>query len=283
MFQMCSVMVNTFISLDLYKLKSMLKTVIVPLDFSEISYNAAEYAAEMFFHLPHVNVVFFNHADNDSEKAIAQNLLESLQKQLSSKIFQSEVLVTKEGNFIDNLSRIAQERKAHIIIMGLTGKSPLQQRFSGSNTLTMTEKNICPVLVVPPYAKFKKIRNVLIASEMKSVEESAALSTVKEVLEEYKPDLHILNVDSSHYISLTEDFKRERDKMEELLKDFNPQFYFMRLFDFHESVNMFAKDKNIDMIIIAPKHHSFFTKLFKVQHTKALIYQSEVPVLTVQD
>lgn len=260
-----------------------MKTVIVPLDFSEISYNAAEYAAEMFFHLPNVNVILYNHAENESEKAIAQNLLESLQTQLQTKIFHMEVVVATESNFIDNLSKIADEKKAHLIIMGLTGKSPLQQRFSGSNTLKMTEKNICPVLVVPPDAKFKKIKNVLIASEMKSVEESAALSTVKKVLEEYKPNLHILNVDSSHYISLTEDFKRERDKMEELLKEFNPQFYFMRLFDFHESVNMFSKDKDIDMIIIAPKHHSFFTKLFKVHHTKSLIYQSEVPVLTVQD
>ena len=41
-----------------------------------------------------------------------------------------------------------------MIVMGLTGKSPLEQRFSGSNTLKMAEKNVCPVLIVPEDAKF---------------------------------------------------------------------------------------------------------------------------------
>ena len=71
--------------------------------------------------------------------------------------------------------------------------------------------------------------------------------------------------------------------MEALLSEFNPEFYFMRLFDFHESINLFAKDKNIDMIIIAPRHHGFYEKLFKTQHTKTMIYQSKVPVLAVHE
>jgi hypothetical protein len=93
----------------------------------------------------------------------------------------------------------------------------------------------------------------------------------------------VLNVDSSHYVALTTDFKEERDKMETLLKEFNPEFYFMRLYDFHEAINMFVEDKKIDMIIIAPKYHSFFERMFKTLHTKPLIYQSKVPVLAVHE
>jgi hypothetical protein len=57
----------------------------------------------------------------------------------------------------------------------------------------------------------------------------------------------------------------------------------MNLYDFHESVDEFVKDKGIDIIIIAPKFHSFYEKLFKTQHTKKLIYQSRVPVLDVHE
>ena len=71
--------------------------------------------------------------------------------------------------------------------------------------------------------------------------------------------------------------------MEALLAEFNPEFYFMRLYDFHEAVNLFTEDKEIDMIIIAPKHHSFFERLFKTQHTRPMIYQSKVPVLAVHE
>ena len=92
-----------------------------------------------------------------------------------------------------------------------------------------------------------------------------------------------MNVDESHYISLTPEFKQERDKMEALLIEFKPEFYFMRLYDFQESVNLFVHDKNIDMIIIGPKHHNYYEKLFKTQHTKKMIYQSKVPVLAVHE
>ena len=260
-----------------------MRTIIVPVDFSEVSYHAAEYAAEMYYQLPNTKVILYHHATSEDDKNAAMGLLESLQSQLASKVSHLEILVDIGSNFIERLSQVAMEKDAHLIIMGLRGKTNRSLRFSGGNTLKMTERGICPVLVVPPGAKYNRIKNVLITSEMKSVEESAALGPVKEVLEEFKPNVHILNVDSTHYISITEDYKKERDKMEAQLAQFNPQFYFMRLFDFHESVNLFSKDKEIDMIIIAPKHHSFFEKLFKVQHAKELIYQTEIPVLTIQD
>ncbi len=167
--------------------------------------------------------------------------------------------------------------------MGLTGKSAVTQWFSGSNTLKMAEKTVCPVQIVPGDASYTSTDNILIASEMRYVEETPVLQAVKRVLSDFKPRLHVLNVDDSHYISLTTGFKRERDKMEELLAEFKSEFYFMRLFDFHESINLFVRDQKIDMIIIGPKFHGFFSKLFKTQHTKKMIYQSKVAVLAVHE
>ena len=258
-------------------------TIIVPLDFSETSFNAANYAAAMFAESSTTTLVLYHYYAAESEVATAKQFLESLQKQLNDRGSTTEIVLETGDNFIDRLSAFAHVRRAYMIVMGLTGKTPMAQRFSGSNTLKMSEKNVCPVLIVPEHARYKGIHNVLIASEMKYVEESPALIAVKRVLQDFKPLLHILNVDSSHYISLTASFKEERDKMEALLAEFNPEFYFMRLFDFHESINLFTRDKKIDMIIIAPKQHSFYEKLFKVQHTKTVIYHSDVPVLAVHE
>jgi hypothetical protein len=118
---------------------------------------------------------------------------------------------------------------------------------------------------------------------MKFVQETPTLLEVKKILTDFNPAVHILNVDESHYIALTDALKTERDKMEELLKEFNPEFYFMRLYDFQEAVSLFTADKNIDIIIIAPRYHSFFDKLFKKQRTKKLIYQSHIPVLAIHE
>lgn len=258
-------------------------TVIVPLDFSETSFNAAHYAAAMFTDKPATTIVLYHYYSSADEVITATRFLTSLSQELSAAGLKIEIELETGNNFIDRLSAFAHVRRAYMIVMGLTGKTPMAQRFSGSNTLKMAEKNVCPVLIVPQYARYKGLNNVMMASEMKFVDESPVLMAVKNVLKDFKPSLHILNVDSSHYISLTENFRVERDKMEALLEEFNPEFYFMRLFDFHESINLFSRDKNIDMIIIGPKHHSFFERLFKTQHTKAVIYQSEVPVLAIHE
>ncbi len=258
-------------------------TVIVPLDFSETSFNAAHYAADMYKGRTDVSLVLYHYYTDEGEKQTVTNYLNSLKQELVSQCPNIETMLESGDNFIDSLAAYAHVMGAYLVVMGLTGKSALAQRFSGSNTLKMAEKDICPILIIPPDAAFHTISNVLIVSEMKFVEETPVLVAIKRVLQDFKPNLHVLNVDSSHYISLTKAFKEERDKMEVLLAEFDPEFYFMRLFDFHESVNLFIEDKNIDMLIIGPKHHSFYERLFKTQHTKTMIYQSKVPVLAVHE
>ena len=261
----------------------MQKVVIVPLDFSETSFNAAHYAANMYRNREDIILVLYHFHAKTDDAAMANNYLLSLKTELSVDCSNIETFSESGSDFIECLDAYAHVRTAYLIVMGLTGKSAITQWFSGSNTLKMAEKTVCPVLIVPSDAKYSGTDNILIASEMRYVEETPVLLAVKRILADYKPNLHVLNVDDSHYISLTTSYKIERDKMEELLSEFNPEFYFMRLFDFHEAINLFVRDKKIDMIIIGPKFHGFFTKLFKTQHTKKMIYQSKVPVLAVHE
>jgi len=257
--------------------------IIIPLDFSETSFNAAHYASNMYQGRKDVTLILYHYYTHGEDIEIAKNYLASLQEELSRKGSVVETELESGEKFIDSLAAFANVKRAYMVVMGLTGKTPMAQRFSGSNTLLMSEKEICPVLIVPEDAVYKNISNALITSELKFVEETPCLLTVKRVLQYFKPALHILNVDPKHYIELTEECKLEKAKMEDLMTEFNPQFYFMDLYDFHESVDVFANDHNIDLIIIAPKYHDFFGKLFKTLHTKKLIYQSKVPVLAVHE
>jgi nucleotide-binding universal stress UspA family protein len=260
-----------------------MQTVIVPIDFSETSFNAAQYAYNMFKNRQGTTLILYHFYNPISDLETERNYLENLKNEFSSASITVETLLESGDNFIDSLAAFAHVRSAYMIVMGLIGKTAMEQRFSGGNTLKMAEKSICPVLIVPSQAVYKSTSNVLITSEMKYVQETPVLLAVKKILADFNPSLHILNVDSEHYISITEEVKAERDKMEALLSEFNPEFYFMRLYDFHEAVNLFTADKDIDMIIIEPKYHSFFDNLFKTQHAKPLIYHSKVPVLAIHE
>jgi len=258
-------------------------TVIVPLDFSETSFNAAHYAANMFKGRQDVQLILYHFDGDQKDTAAEEKYLQSLKDELIQLVPNIETELESGDKFIDSLAAYAHVMRAQLIVMGLTGKTPVEQRFSGTNTLRMSEKEVCPVLIIPEHASFRGISNVMISSELKAVEETPSLLAVKRILREFKPAVHVLHVNSEVYVSLPPALKEERDKMEAILSEFNPEFYFMRLFDFHESVESFTKDRNIDMIVIAPKFHGIYARLFKTQHTKKLVYQSSVPILTVHE
>lgn len=257
--------------------------IIIPLDFSQTSFNAAHYAANMYKGRPDVTLILYHFYTHGEDTETAKEYLDSLQEELGRLGSIIETELESGEKFIDSLAAFAHVKRAYMVVMGLTGRTPMAQRFSGSNTLLMSEKEICPVLIIPENVSFTGFSNAMITSEMKYVEETPCLLTIKRVLSYFKPSLHILNVDPKHYLELTEEYKAEKDKMQELMKEFDPSFYFMDLYDFHESVNTFATDNNIDLIIIAPKYHDFFGKLFKTLHTKKLIYHTKVPVLAVHE
>ena len=257
--------------------------IIIPLDFSQTSLNAAHYAANMYRDRNDVTLILYHFYVHGEDTEIANEYLTSLKDELNQYGTPVETQLESGEKFIDSLAAFGHAKRAYMIVMGLTGKTPMAQRFSGSNTLLMSEKEVCPVLIIPENVTFNGFNHALVTSEMKYVEETPCLLTIKRVLAYFKPTLHILNVDPKHYLELTEEYRAEKDKMEELMKEFDPSFYFMDLYDFHESVDTFATDNNIDLIIIAPKYHDFFGKLFKTLHTKKLIYHAKVPVLAVHE
>ena len=84
-------------------------------------------------------------------------------------------------------------------------------------------------------------------------------------------------------MELTDDYKAERAKMEKFFSEYNPQFSFMRLYDFQDAVNAFTEDNEIDLIITIPRKHSFLGNLFKSSNTKKMAYHSHVPVVAIHE
>jgi nucleotide-binding universal stress UspA family protein len=55
------------------------------------------------------------------------------------------------------------------------------------------------------------------------------------------------------------------------------------MFDFVDSINQFVEDHDIDLILMVPRDHSFFSTIFKPSHTTKLAYHSHVPIISVHD
>ena len=275
-----------------------MKTFIVPTDFSDTSKNAARFAAHLAEQVKDSHIILYNvfdkietgsdgsvvYNDHEARKTIMELALASVKTEMNSLApgVQITCLAEEEASFIDSLERLARHKEADMIIMGITGATPLEQVF-GSNTLNMVNRNVCPVVIVPPDASFTGIKNIAFTSDFKDVDKTTPIDALRKVLDIFKPLIHVVNVDSEHYVELTEEYKAERAKLEVILAGYETEYYFMRQYDFVDAINQFVSDYKIDLLFIVPKKHSFLGGLFKSSYTKKLAYHSHVPLVAIHE
>jgi nucleotide-binding universal stress UspA family protein len=276
-----------------------MNNVIVPIDFSETSKNAARYAAHISTLIPDAHLILYNVFDtleygsdssplgtegeeDASRKAIVELALASVQSELSTITSARISCVAEENNrFLDTLEEYVKRNNIQLIVMGITGATRLGQVLMGSNALNIVKRAIAPTIIVPPDTHSQSAKNVLLLTDFKDVESTIPIPTVKSVLNLFKPHLYIVNVDHEHYVQVTDEYKAERAKLESQLQEFNPEFYFIRLFDFVEATNQFVSDYKIDLILTFPRKHSFLSGMFKTSSTKQLAYHSHVPIAAI--
>ena len=125
---------------------------------------------------------------------------------------------------------------------------------------------------------------LLLATDLKNTVSTTPTAPIKKVLCAFNAKLHIVNVNSEHYIALIRRaFAAEREKLKEMFAEFDPEFYFLRLYDIDDAIEQFARDKKIDLIITIQKEHSVMHRLFNSGHLKKLAYESTVPVMAVHE
>jgi len=272
---------------------------IVPIDFSETSKNAARYAAHISNLVPDAHLILYNVFDaleygsdssplgtegeeDASRKKIVELALESVRIDISALTSARISVVAEESNhFLDTLEAYVKKNNIQLIIMGLTGSTRLGQVFMGSNALNIVKRAIAPVIITPEHTHSTSAKNVLLLTDFQDVENTIPIDTVKSVLNLFNPRLFIVNVDDEHYVQVTEEYKAERQKLEEKLKEYKPEFFFIRLFDFVEATNQFVADNHIDLILTFPRKHSWLSNVFKTTSTSKLAYHSHVPIAAI--
>jgi nucleotide-binding universal stress UspA family protein len=268
-----------------------MKKFLVPVDFSLPSESAAEYAIEMTKDIPGTEIILYHVYKNDifstlkdsderSRKTATDAELKIVKDFLKNSPNQKITIESEEGSFIDNISKYVLGNHIDMVIMGINGSTRMAGALIGDNVLNLIRNISTPIMIIPPDVKFKKINNVLFASDFKDVARKTPFDSLKKVLDFFKPKLNILNVDSEHYVELSEAYKIEKEEMEFKLKSYDPEFSFLRAYDFLESIVSFAETKEIDAIITVPKKQGFINQLFKI-YTKKLALASHIPILAI--
>jgi len=255
--------------------------VIVPVDFSDISVNTAEFAASMIQGKYGASLVLYHMFAKDDEETLVMKNLEWLQESFQHKYHvKISCKAEQDSHFINCLTRLARFEDADLVVMSITDRRKIVEE---SYSLQMIEQNICPVLVVPPSFTYKDVRNIAIACDFKKVEQLIPLVPVKKVLGLFGAKLHIVNVSSEAAHNRSDNYLAQMTALREMFAESNPVFHFLYTEGFHESLRKFVLENKIDLVLTFPRKHSFFNYLLKGTNTRKLVYDAEVPVLAAHE
>lgn len=276
-----------------------MKTIIVPLDYSPVSINAANFATDMamainaevlllnVYNIPvaysgdvPLMVVSLDVMKNNSERQL-EKVKVALEHITSGKV----KIKTRSclGNTLDELETICRQVKPFAIVMGTKGKGKVEKFVFGSTTLAAIRHLTWPVICVPPGKEYGKgIKKIGFACDFRNTAETTPVTYIREMVTEFGSELHILNVDykEKHFRPET---PLESEHVHEMFIDLNPVYHFIEHPDVEEGINQFAEKNNLDLVIAIPKKHKLLEGMFKPSSTKQLIFQSHVPVMCVHE
>jgi nucleotide-binding universal stress UspA family protein len=180
-----------------------MKNILVPVDFSENSRVAAEYALNLGEHFK--SRVVFHHVlkttrKNGEVNGLRQETREKLQEfgeALVRKLELTDVEIGTSVNLSPNIESIKELEKlvcTDIIVMGTKGASGTKEIFSGSNTVQVIDAVNLPVLVVPEEAVFKPIRNIMMCSDYDPVSTVEVFYPVKKLAKAFDAEVRIAHV-----------------------------------------------------------------------------------------
>lgn len=259
--------------------------VIIPVDFSETSLNAARFSARMLAGRRDTAAVLYHNYESPDDFDVSNNYLESIKKEFLAAGVDNVICEGyMGGDLIQNIAGLARDIRATMIVMGITGKSVIRQAIFGSNTLKLIDRNQYPVMIVPPDASYKGLEHVALATDLKNVADSTPAELISAVLEIFNPCLHLFHVSNQpEGTALTPEQEREKQTLLGLFSRFDIRFQILYRHDFYAAVDEFVRTQDIDVLLTIPKHQSNSMSIFKSTHTKRLAYHSHIPVLAAHE
>jgi nucleotide-binding universal stress UspA family protein len=275
-----------------------MKTIIAPTDFSPVSLNAVHYAADMatavnasltLLHVSQVPMAFsevpYPSENLEELSKIAEKKIEQLKKEIAESKGEKLKIYTelRTGVIIAEIEDTCEKLQPYAVVMGTQGAGALERLFFGSNTLAATKKLEWPLVVVPREAKFKAIKKIGLACDLKKVVETSPVDVIKAIVKEFHSELHVIHVNMEGERRYGPEIIEESGMLQEMLDELHPRYHFLNNTDVDEGLSDFAERNQLDLLIVIPKKHTLISKLFHKSHTKQMVLHTHVPVMAVHE
>lgn len=282
------------------------KKILVPIDISEYSINACEYAFDIAEKTDAEVKLLYVYDDptlsgpvkhttswekhEKIEAAEAYNkaqtrllkfsdeLKERIDKEILKKIIMHFTLL--KGNPEDVIVALCKRYKPDLIIMGPKGKDEKKSAFIGSVTTKVIEHTKFPVLTIPKSATYKMpdLLNIMYATDFNDSDNSS-LNMLLDLVSPFNTKIHCIHIDIEN-----DPMKQGKvDKLNQFLKKeyskYNIQCKLFESSDVIKGFENFIEKNNIDWISFSSPRRTLFYKFFHPNKLKKMVSTSKIPML----
>jgi nucleotide-binding universal stress UspA family protein len=268
-----------------------MKTLLVPMDFSDTAKNAARYAVKFAENIPGCRVLLFHtydkHAygsdgsplnvDEEAESSIAMAALNNTRIDLLMEGSRVPVeMMAYGGGFTEGLEQMVDAQEVGMVVMGINESNALDQFLVGSTTLKLIKKHISPVLIVPENVSYKNIDKIAFASDLEQTDTTTPVSLISFLCTTFNTNIHVVHVGGYYNPD-------ERALQAEKLAGCNAEFHFLEGNELSKPLNAFTAENGVGLLLMVSRQHDFFERLFKKSHTQVMAYHSTVPILAIHE
>ncbi|MFD0765284.1 universal stress protein [Mucilaginibacter lutimaris] len=284
-----------------------MKTYLVPVDFSDTAFNAADLAARVSHQsdvntiilmnayyispyetmLPNPDMVMLRQEEIEEEAKDRLQQLNTLKEKLTHMVRQGVKIVTRlnRSHLLRAVVDVVEEYNVDLVILGSIGNSTVRKDSTGigDHVIKISKLSPVPVMVVPPGFSRETIHEAVIACDFKKVKENIPMAFLHKLLGNQNIKLRVLNVDTEgKHIGKDPEQLAEESALHDMLESFNPKYYYENHADILTGILDFTKEHKAQLLIALPHKYSFLQSLLHNSISQRLAKNSTVPVLLLK-
>ncbi len=281
-----------------------MKNILIPTDFSENAWNAAQYAIELFkeeectlhflnVYTPAIASSRFMAASlnggqlEDGAHAASLRGLEMLVGQIRKRYTyanQNYRTISSFSLLVDEIKSVVEEEGIELIITGTKGASGLEEVFMGSNTVRIIKsiKN-CPVLAIPQHFEFTAPTEIGFATDFNRFYTQSELQPMINLAHAFGANVRIVHV-QYEIKALTE---LQQFNLSMLRKYLDTVPYYVHtvseLNSVSKTLEVFSKELDIHLLAMLNYQHSYMEKMTREPVIKRVAFHTQIPLLVIPE
>jgi nucleotide-binding universal stress UspA family protein len=276
-----------------------MKKILLPTDFSNNSWNAIEYALQLFknetcdFYLLntytpviyHVEYVLVEPAQFGMTNAIRDNALIQLDhfKTKIEKEFNNEKhtinIIAAFNNLISEIKAIVEDKSIDYVVMGTKGATGVREILFGTNTVHVFKNVKCPILAIPDGFEFETPHEVLFPTDYQIKYKDHHIKPILDIIMPHSTRVNILNASYGYELS-----EEQEDNKKALEKYFEKSAYLFQSASnqtVEEGINNFQLKRKVNLLVMINNKHSFFENLFFKNAINQIGFHLNIPFLVI--